>query len=1529
MRDDDMTVEENTTRRFSGKRLAKRIGIGLAGAVALVVVLVAVLLLSPFRGKVLTRVLKDVGTVIPGDFSIGVASWPALGTIELSDILWTDAGDTLVIADRVKVDVRLKPLVYKDVHVEELVAVGVCVDIPAITARFESDKDSPPDEPKKDGTNGFPRVGSLPGVPSIAVESVYVTSPMIRVDDELTITGVVVSAGLDVSYGRRPVLRVDTLTAKAAADEWSVDGLSLVLDLDRGRVDGKGRAHFPPYGSVHLTLSSDESDRIALVLTTEENYNPPEQIGVSILAEVAHEGARVKSIDFEGQIKTPGTQELAKIPGLESKFKGLPDLDGVSLDLKGRTEFTPEFQGDITIVLKKNNWVEHGDIVAGYRNGALDVQRFDVDFSELALRAHARIAPDSVGIYTIVDCRGSSWLALFAPDVEAPQPLSAQLTVEAARAPDSSTISAAVRGNGNIGGFEFDELDITAIHPGASDGPSRIDFTIHSVDTYLGLGAEVSLGETIAAKLSPIVLQTIPVQRSQISVRGSDGGSVAYTASTRRVVADPVRVSGEAGELALWTDLVLDGDGHYKLAVEWSDPPRLLTRRLGLTEGKLDTLAAAWSVDAPYKIDIEGTLGAADGPRITAAGKLMLPGPRNLAPLLPDSASVADLGPVVCDLTVSTWPDSGGTGYRAAIDFGGTAWIDSSAIIVTGSGGAVEIDTLNLVLQGINLSAKGTIGDGTVDLEAILNVTDSEFAGRFVPSLPQFNVYGSARVEGPLKSPGVIASMEGAVSTGSVDIPSFVADLDFDSTRVKLDLETPQGISTPHLELNHTTLSVRSIGGANTLVPVRLSMTAEGENINLRQSLRVDTVGGITVDIDTLEFDIGGRDLHADRPFQVRLPRDSDRIVVDGLGLTGELGFIYIDGFLAADSSSLDGVISVDFPEEQPPALSRVRPWPDNVYLEFDAEGKHNLTVSSQVTGFELVDGRRPEMDLTLTADSEHIAARLTVGDSTGAIVESDLRLPAVLSLYPFAFDYHKGDVLIDAAIVNMPIVMRMLGETGEIPEDETVSLDGTLAIRGPVDSPYGRAVVGVDFTGWPKFSRYGLSVDAAFGTSAQRDSLATAADFPDVGATGERSTSDQRGAEALVRLSREDGDVLSIEGFYPIEISIDPPGARTPEDGEVAFRVNSSDIELVDFDPLLPIDVGLGGIMTINLSGSGSVRDPGLDGSLRTNRFEVRVAEQARMIANSNIRVEGTVLRPVIKGEIVIESGLIRVPDLPENLHPVEGDAILLRTQADSLGGEDSTLVSGGSREAPDSPKSKINPDLSVEIKIPSGFWIRGKGLDLELSGNLTVKQQEGVPTVTGELRATRGSLIVLGRTLQLERGTVTFYGADEINPSLDVVLATTIDGTEIQIIMGGTVEEPAVNLVSSPEMSESDIMSVLLFGRTFDDLDDGQADLVKKRSTEMIASLGAAKLQEEFGGQVGVDVVSITSTGRDNEGTALTVGKYLNPRALLSYAQALDPESDSFVSLEYFLRGQFRLESTYGQRGQTSLGFGWSKDY
>jgi len=78
-----------------------------------------------------------------------------------------------------------------------------------------------------------------------------------------------------------------------------------------------------------------------------------------------------------------------------------------------------------------------------------------------------------------------------------------------------------------------------------------------------------------------------------------------------------------------------------------------------------------------------------------------------------------------------------------------------------------------------------------------------------------------------------------------------------------------------------------------------------------------------------------------------------------------------------------------------------------------------------------------------------------------------------------------------------------------------------------------------------------------------------------------------------------------------------------------------------------------------------------------------------------------------------------------------------------------------------------------------------------------------------------------------------------------------------------------------------------------------------------------------------MGIDVITVKSSDADNESAALSIGKYLNPKVLLSYAYALDKDADSFISLEYFLKGRFKVETIFGNKGQTSLGIGWSKDY
>jgi translocation and assembly module TamB len=184
------------------------------------------------------------------------------------------------------------------------------------------------------------------------------------------------------------------------------------------------------------------------------------------------------------------------------------------------------------------------------------------------------------------------------------------------------------------------------------------------------------------------------------------------------------------------------------------------------------------------------------------------------------------------------------------------------------------------------------------------------------------------------------------------------------------------------------------------------------------------------------------------------------------------------------------------------------------------------------------------------------------------------------------------------------------------------------------------------------------------------------------------------------------------------------------------------------------------------------------------------------------------------------------------------------------------------------------------------------------------------------------------VGRSFSLERGKVQFYGEDKINPGLDIRLNSKVSSTTVYVTMSGTLEEPKVELTSSPSMSEADIMSLLVMGKTADDLNGDQAQLVAQRAAAVAATYGAAELQKRMAGPLGVDMITLNPGGGPEGENSVVVGKYLSPRALLKYEQALDSAAGFFVTLEYTLTQTITLQTIAGT-WQSGAEISWSKDY
>ena len=139
------------------------------------------------------------------------------------------------------------------------------------------------------------------------------------------------------------------------------------------------------------------------------------------------------------------------------------------------------------------------------------------------------------------------------------------------------------------------------------------------------------------------------------------------------------------------------------------------------------------------------------------------------------------------------------------------------------------------------------------------------------------------------------------------------------------------------------------------------------------------------------------------------------------------------------------------------------------------------------------------------------------------------------------------------------------------------------------------------------------------------------------------------------------------------------------------------------------------------------------------------------------------------------------------------EGDAIAAELKEE---GRDSRVLRG------------LRTQLSV--KLPRNAWVVGPETAVEVQGTLLVNKNANERFVLGgSAQTVRGHVTYRGRKFDLERGRITFSGADGNKPVLDVVARARGSDYAITLHVEGDSSRPRLTFSSSPELPEEDILS------------------------------------------------------------------------------------------------------------------------
>ena len=216
-----------------------------------------------------------------------------------------------------------------------------------------------------------------------------------------------------------------------------------------------------------------------------------------------------------------------------------------------------------------------------------------------------------------------------------------------------------------------------------------------------------------------------------------------------------------------------------------------------------------------------------------------------------------------------------------------------------------------------------------------------------------------------------------------------------------------------------------------------------------------------------------------------------------------------------------------------------------------------------------------------------------------------------------------------------------------------------------------------------------------------------------------------------------------------------------------------------------------------------------------------------------------------------------------------------------------DDVVVVGKDIDGAAQPERRLRINVEAGLNLGERFYIRASGLQGRLDGELQLRGEPGRPLrAMGTIAARDTKFEAYGQNLVVERGMVNFQGPID-DPALNILALRKGLAVEAGVEVTGTVRQPKVRLVSTPDLPDLEKLSWIALGRA----PGGKAD-----ASLLISAAGsilggqAGGVMEKISRTIGVDELSIRQSGIDPlMGQVGVVGKRLSDRAYITYEQGL----------------------------------------
>ncbi|MFZ8885489.1 MAG: translocation/assembly module TamB domain-containing protein [Steroidobacteraceae bacterium] len=440
--------------------------------------------------------------------------------------------------------------------------------------------------------------------------------------------------------------------------------------------------------------------------------------------------------------------------------------------------------------------------------------------------------------------------------------------------------------------------------------------------------------------------------------------------------------------------------------------------------------------------------------------------------------------------------------------------------------------------------------------------------------------------------------------------------------------------------------------------------------------------------------------------------------------------------------------------------------------------------------------------------------------------------------------------------------------------------------------------------------------------------------------------------------LSTRETDALSLDGVFSLERRPDEKIMDAPLSG--SLRGGTAQLGLVPL--FIPEIDRASGTARLDLDFSGTPASPLVNGEIALSAVEADYYPSNLRLRDVNLGLglSGTGLaltangragegsfsttgqlqweRRKLLGQLRFQGQRLRLVDVPETRVDASPNLVLevngskvsvtgevtvpwARLQPRQLVG--AVLSSPDVRllgETRDEAQAGLQLSARLRLKLGDDVRLEALGLNGQLGGSvLLTSQPDGNTTGTGELEIRGGTFRAYGRELSITRGRLLFAGGPVDDPGLDLRAVRRLPGYEVGVLVRGPLRKPQLTLFSDPSMPQTQIASMLLVGRSLDQLGPGSRQALTASSAD-VATQGGALLAGQIGRYVGLDEVTLQEDA--DRDTSLVLGKFLSPRLYVSYGISLT-DSINTLKLRYTIGDRWMISAEAGKEAAADIEF------